>query len=68
MWPLEIVNNKALLLLAELTPQKWAMQGIESIASKGLGFEAAILPSIVLTIMGIAFFTIGAFSLNKQSI
>ncbi|HCX62681.1 MAG TPA: hypothetical protein DHU59_09620 [Clostridiales bacterium] len=68
MWPLEIVNNKALLLLAELTPQKWAMQGIESIASSGMGFEAAILPSIVLTVMGITFFTIGAFSLNKQSI
>lgn len=68
MWPLEIVNNKVLLLLAELTPQKWAMQGIESIASSGMGFEAAILPSIVLSIMGIAFFTIGAFSLNKQSI
>ncbi len=68
MWPLEIVNNKALLLLAELTPQKWAMQGIESIASKGMGFEAAVLPTIVLTVMGIAFFTIGVFSLNKQSI
>lgn len=68
MWPLEIVNNKILLLLAELTPQKWAMQGIESIASGGMGFEAAIMPSIVLTVMGIAFFTIGAFSLSKQSI
>ncbi len=68
MWPLEIVNNKVLLLLAELTPQKWAMQGIESIASKGMGFEAAIFPSIILTVMGITFFTIGVFSLNKQSL
>lgn len=68
MWPLEIVNNKVLLLLAELTPQKWAMQGIESIASSGMGFEAAIMPSIVLTAMGIIFFTVGAFSLNRQSV
>nr|HPL54672.1 ABC transporter permease [Bacillota bacterium] len=45
MWPLEIVNSKPLLLLAELTPQKWAMQGMESIASKGMGFEAAIFPT-----------------------
>lgn len=59
MWPLEIVNNKILLFLAELTPQKWAVQGMENIASKGMGFEAAILPTIVLLIMGIIFFGIG---------
>jgi len=59
MWPLEIVNSKVLLFLAELTPQKWAIQGIGNIASKGMGFESAILPSIVLLIMGIIFFTAG---------
>ena len=59
MWPLEIVNNKVLLLLAELTPQKWAIQGMEAIAAKGMGFEAAIIPSIVLFAMGIIFFGIG---------
>lgn len=67
MWPLEIVNNKALLFLAELTPQKWAMQGIESISSKGMGFEAAILPTIILLAMGIIYFTLGVRTLNKQS-
>ncbi|WP_326911189.1 ABC transporter permease [Sedimentibacter sp. MB31-C6] len=64
MWPLEIVNNKVLLFLAELTPQKWAIQGIENIASKGMGFEAAILPTIVLLIMGAIYFTIGVKSLS----
>jgi len=59
MWPLEIVNNKILLFLAELTPQKWAMQGMVNIASKGMGFEAAVMPSVVLLAMGIIFFTIG---------
>jgi len=59
MWPLEIVDNKILLLLAELTPQKWAIQGIENIASKGMGFESAILPTIVLLSMGIIFFGAG---------
>lgn len=59
MWPLEIVNNKVLLFLAELTPQKWAIQGMEAIAAKGMGFEAAIIPSIVLFAMGIVFFGIG---------
>lgn len=59
LWPLEIVNNKLLLFLAELTPQKWAMQGMESIASKGMGFEAAVFPSIVLVAMGVLFFAAG---------
>ncbi len=59
MWPLEIVNNKLLLFLAELTPQKWAMQGMESIASKGMGFEAAVFPTIVLLAMGVLFFAVG---------
>ncbi len=59
MWPLEIVNNKLLLFLAELTPQKWAVQGMESIASKGMGFEAAIFPTFVLLVMGSAFFVVG---------
>lgn len=68
MWPLEIVNNKALLFLAELTPQKWAIQGIESIASKGMGFDAAILPTIVLIAMGLVYFLIGVRSLNKEII
>lgn len=59
MWPLEIVNNKLLLFLAELTPQKWAMQGIESIAAKGMGFDAAVFPTVVLLAMGALFFTAG---------
>lgn len=67
MWPLEIVNNKVLLFLAELTPQKWAMQGIEGIASQGLGFNSAILPTIVLLIMGLIYFTIGVKALNHQN-
>ncbi len=67
MWPLEIVTNKALLFLAELTPQKWAIQGIKSIASGGMGFRAAILPSAVLLVMGIIYFTIGVKFLNKNN-
>lgn len=65
MWPLEIVNNKILLFLAELTPQKWAIQGIEGIASKGMGFEAAVFPAVVLLMMGIIYFTIGVKGLNN---
>lgn len=59
MWPLEIVNNKLLLFLAELTPQKWALQGMESIAARGMGFEAAVFPTMVLLSMGVLFFLTG---------
>jgi len=59
MWPLEIVNNKLLLFLAELTPQKWAVQGMEGIAAKGMGFEAAVFPTVVLLAMGVVFFAVG---------
>ena len=59
MWPLDIVNNKVLLFLAELTPQKWAIQGMEDIASRGMGFEAAVLPSLILAGMGLIFFAAG---------
>jgi ABC-2 type transport system permease protein len=67
MWPLEIVNNKVLLFLAELTPQKWAMQGMLNIASKGMGFESAIMPSLILLAMGIIFFSTGV-KLVKQNV
>ena len=59
MWPLDIVNNKILLFLAELTPQKWAIQGMENIASKGMGFEAAVIPTLILAAMGLIFFAGG---------
>ncbi len=60
MWPLDIVNNKVLLFLAELTPQKWALQGMENIASRGMGIEAAFQPTLVLLLMGAVFFLGGA--------
>ncbi len=67
MWPLDIVNNKILLFLAELTPQKWAMQGLENIASKGMSFEAAILPTTVLLFMGVIYFSFGVWGLYKEN-
>lgn len=59
MWPLEIVTSKPLLTLANLTPQKWALQGLEQIAMYGAETTAVIAPVIVLTAMGVIFFIIG---------
>ncbi len=59
LWPLEIINSRVLLTLANLTPHKWAVEGIKDIAMYGSGFEAAITPTLVLAGMGILFFGIG---------
>lgn len=59
MWPLEIVNSKILLFLANITPQKWAIQGMEKIAMYGSDFSAAILPSSILLLMGVLYLGIG---------
>ncbi|ATW25158.1 ABC transporter permease [Candidatus Formimonas warabiya] len=66
MWPLEIVNSKILLVLANLTPQKWAIQGMERIASYGQGFDAAILPTLVLLAMGLGYFIAGVKLIGRE--
>lgn len=59
MWPLEIINSKILLTIANFVPQKWAVEAMEKIAVHGYGFEAAIMPSLILIGMGLILFTIG---------
>lgn len=59
MWPLEIISSKVLLTLASFTPHKWAVEGMEKIAMYGYGFEAAVVPILVLLGMGIIFFAAG---------
>ena len=59
MWPLEIVNSKTLLFLSNFTPQKWAIEGMEKIATYGEGFNASVVPSFVLLGMGVVFFGLG---------
>lgn len=59
MWPLEIVESKILLFLANLTPQKWALEGIEKIVMYGKGIEDILLNLGILAFMGVIFFIIG---------
>ena len=64
MWPLEIVESKILLFLADLTPQKWAIEGMEKIVMYGGGLSD-ILPNIgVLVLMSSIFFIIGVKNVN----
>lgn len=59
MWPLEIINSKLLLNLANITPQKWAVQGLKEIIAYGGGVSDIVLPTGILILMGIVFFSIG---------
>lgn len=59
MWPLEIITSKILLGIANFIPHKWAVEGIKKIAVDGYGFEAALMPSMILVGMGILFFVGG---------
>lgn len=67
-WPLEIVNSKVLLLLSNITPQKWAMAAIKEIVVYGYGLEKVIPGVLVLLLMGIIYITIGTYFLNKRAI
>lgn len=66
-WPLEIVTFKPLLFLANFTPQKWAITGIERIAVYGYGLESVMLNILVLVGMGIVYLSLGIYLLNKRT-
>ncbi|MDA3845866.1 MAG: ABC transporter permease [Vallitaleaceae bacterium] len=57
MWPLSIINNKVLLFLADLTPQRWAMQGVEKVII-GNGQIADVLQAtgylVIITVVFLA--------------
>lgn len=66
MWPLEMIQSKTLLTIANFTPQKWAVEGIEKMIMYGRGFDVAILPIVVLLGMGCVFLAIGTYLAKLQ--
>ncbi len=54
-WPIEIASP-FMQQLARLTPTGWAMIGLKDVVARGLGLQAALLPSAVL--LGIAGLTL----------
>lgn len=59
MWPLEMIRSKTLLFIANLTPQKWALEGIKDMIMYGHGIEAVVTPVLVLLLMGIVYLVLG---------
>jgi ABC-2 type transport system permease protein len=59
MWPLEIIDSKILLFLANLMPHKWALQTIEQAAAYGLDIGKYMTAVGVLLLMGTVYLVIG---------
>ena len=55
-WQLEIVSP-VMQFLAKLTPTGWAMLGLTDVVARNQGFEAALVPILVL--LGFAAVTLG---------
>lgn len=66
-WPLEIVTAKPLLLLSNITPQKWAISAIERIMVYGVGLNEVMFSVLVLVGMGIVYMLLGTYFLQKKS-
>ncbi len=64
-WPLEIVNSKLMLAASNFVPQGWAMKGLKSIIIYGQDFQAAVMPSLILIMMGILFLGVSVIMDNK---
>ncbi|WP_273322736.1 ABC transporter permease [Vallitalea guaymasensis] len=66
MWPLEIIQSKTLLFIANLTPQKWALEGIKDMIMYGHGIESIVTPVLVLLLMGILYLALGIRFINAS--
>ena len=67
MWPLEIVQNKAIQFIANFMPHKWAMQSIQRTITTGFSTSSYIIPIIILNGLGIIFLLLGLV-LNKREV
>ncbi|HBH13511.1 MAG: Multidrug ABC transporter permease [Clostridiales bacterium 38_11] len=67
MWPLEIIQSKILLTLANLMPHKWAMQIISQTSAYGLNVSNFITSVLVLIAMGTVYLLIG-LKLSKRHV
>lgn len=68
MWPLSIINNKVLLFLADLTPQRWAYQGIARIVISNGNLSDVLQPTLFLLIFAAIFLLLSAIPFSRPAI
>ncbi|WP_423189069.1 ABC transporter permease [Alkalibacterium sp. f15] len=66
-WPLEIVNNRILLFLAELMPIKHGIQGMIGAVNQGSSVSELFGPIAALLFMGVLFMVIGLNLMERIS-
>ena len=66
MWPLSIVGSDVLLGIANVMPQKWALEAAENLAVYGGGLKSASTSIIVLLGMAAVFFAVSILLYNKK--
>lgn len=67
MWPLSIISNKFLLFLADLTPQRWAMEGVKAVLIGNGQIGDVIQPIIYLLIMTVVFLLLSIYPFSKPA-
>ncbi|MDH8677903.1 ABC transporter permease [Fusibacter bizertensis] len=68
MWPLEIITSKPLLMLANITPHKWAISAIEGVVIHGKVDSSTLISVVVLLSMGIGYLILGERVLYLKSL
>lgn len=66
LWPLEVVSSKVLLLLANITPHKWAMEALGNITIKNLPLQASLDSILILFVMGILTFALSVYRIERD--
>ena len=59
MWPLEIITSKPLLMLANITPHKWAFGAIKGAIVYGRVDGTTLTAVLVLALMGLLYLVLG---------
>lgn len=68
MWPLSIISNKFLLFLADLTPQRWAMEGVKTVLISNGQIGDVIQPVIYMLIMSLVFLILSIYPFSKPAV
>jgi len=66
MWPLSIINNKVLLFIADLTPQRWAMTGVEEVVIGNGQIVDVLQATSYLIIIAIVFLALSIIPYTKM--
>ena len=66
MWPLAIVGSDVMLAIANVMPQKWALEAAENLALYGGGIGDVSLNIFILLGMALVFFAVSVVMYSKK--